>query len=214
MPWMPFEPWLLFCLACAALVATPGPNVIYLVSRTIAQGRTAGFVSLAGTFCGSGLHVLAAAVGLSAVFVAVPLAYELTRWAGALYLAWLACSTWPAPGDAEVPGIPPAFSRAKLVRQGFLTGVLNPKVAVFQLALFPQFISPSRGHVLAQSLLLGATQLAIALIGDSLYVLAATSARRLFTHRKGWARGSRRALAAVFALLAVRLVWDDRWISR
>jgi threonine/homoserine/homoserine lactone efflux protein len=80
---MALDTWLLFCLACTALVATPGPNVLYLVSRTIAQGRAAGFLSLTGTFCGSGLHVLAAALGLSALLIAVPLAYELTRWAGA-----------------------------------------------------------------------------------------------------------------------------------
>lgn len=207
---VPLQTWLLFCAACAALVATPGPNVLYLVSRTLVQGRAAGFVSLAGTFSGSGLHVLAAAFGLSALLVAVPLAYEVTRFAGACYLAWLAYSNWRSP-DAAEPGVPPpTIPRAELLRQGFLTGVLNPKVAAFQLAFFPQFISPGRGNLLVQSLALGATQLVIALAGDSLVVLAAAGVGRFVAGRPSFTRRSRRVLASVFALLAVRLVWDDR----
>ena len=87
------DTWLLFCVACVALVATPGPNVLYLVSRTLAQGRVAGFVSLAGTSTGLGAHALAAAFGLSALLAAVPVAYEVVRWAGAVYLGWLAWTT-------------------------------------------------------------------------------------------------------------------------
>lgn len=206
---IPLETWLLFCGACAALVATPGPNVLYLVSRSVAQGRAAGFVSLAGTFTGSGLHVLAAAVGLSALLVAVPVAYQAVRLAGAVYLGWLAYATWrsAAEGSASAPA---AFARRRLFRQGFLTGVLNPKVAAFQLAFFPQFVSPARGHVLAQSLLLGATQLAVALVGDSLYVLAAASVLGWAGRKPGWARWSRRLLAGVFGGLAARLVLEER----
>ena len=161
---MPFDRWLLFCFACAVLVATPGPNVLYNVSRTLAQGRLAGFISLAGTTSGSGLHVLAAALGLSALLVAVPLAYEAVHWGGAAYLAWLAVATWRSPA-ARFDEKAPRTARARLWREGFLTGVLNPKVAVFELALFPQFVVPERGAVLGQSLLLGATQMAIALAG-------------------------------------------------
>jgi threonine/homoserine/homoserine lactone efflux protein len=206
---MPLDRWLLFCLACAVLVATPGPNVLYNVSRTLAQGRVAGFISLAGTTSGSGLHVLAAALGLSALLVAVPIAYEAVRWGGAAYLAWLAVVTWRSPA-ASVEGDRPPTPRARLWREGFLVGVLNPKVAVFELALFPQFVVPGRGDVLGQSLLLGATQMAIALAGDSLYVLLAAGARRWLTSSPLFARASKRALATMFALLAVRLVWDDR----
>src|SRR5262245_61733367 len=91
---LPLDTWLLFCLACVALVATPGPSILYLVSRTLAQGRAAGFVSLAGTSSGFALHALAAAFGLSALLATVPLAYEIVRWLGAAYLAWLAIVTW------------------------------------------------------------------------------------------------------------------------
>jgi threonine/homoserine/homoserine lactone efflux protein len=207
---VPLDTWLLFCVACVALVATPGPSIVYLVSRTLAQGRQAGLVSLCGTSSGFALHALAAAFGLSALLAAVPLAYEAVRWLGAAYLAWLAVATWRT-RDAAVEGIAPAaLPAAQLFRQGLLTAVLNPKVALFQLAFFPQFVTPANGSVLAQSLVLAATQVAIVVSGDSLFVFAAGSVRRWFSLRPGWGRWSRRALAGVFGALAARLVWQDR----
>jgi threonine/homoserine/homoserine lactone efflux protein len=207
---IPLDTWLLFCLACAALAATPGPNMLFLVSRTLAQGRAAGFVSLAGTSTGFALHAIAAALGLSALLAAVPLAYEVVRWAGAIYLAWLAIVTWRA-GDERAPGAaPPLSAPMQMYRQGLLTAVLNPKVAVFQLALFPQFVDPARGSVLLQSLVLAVTQLVIVVAGDSVCVFAATGLRRWFAGRPGWSRWSRRALAGVFAALAARLVVQAR----
>jgi threonine/homoserine/homoserine lactone efflux protein len=202
---MPLQTWFLFCAACAALVATPGPNVLYLISRSIAEGRRAGFVSLAGTFTGSGLHVLAAAFGLSALLVAVPVVYDAVRWAGALYLAWLALRAWRARNEAAPPALSPGAEGRQLFRQGFLTGVLNPKVAAFQLAFFPQFLAPERGHLLAQGLVLGVTQLAIALAGDSLYVLAAARVGHWVGAHPTWQVHARKGLAAVLALLALRL---------
>lgn len=207
---IPLATWLLFLAACAALVATPGPNVLYLISRTLAQGRVAGFVSLAGTTSGLLLHVLAAAFGLSAVLAAVPLAYDAIRIAGAMYLAWLAWSTWRSPATTAGAAVTDAVPPGQLYRQGFLTAILNPKVAMFQLALFPQFVDPARGSVLVQSLILGATQLAVAIVGDSLFVLAAASMRRWFAGRPEWGRWSKRLLAGVFATLAARLVFDSR----
>src|SRR5580765_7169303 len=109
---IPLDTWLLFCLACVALAATPGPNMLFLVSRTLAQGRAAGFVSLAGTSSGFALHAIAAALGLSALLDAVPLAYEVVRWAGAVYLAWLAIATWrsgdPRSENLQAPHAAPA----------------------------------------------------------------------------------------------------------
>src|SRR5207247_9246503 len=100
----PRDTWRRFVLAGIALVATPGPNVLYLVSGTLAQGRAAGFVSLAGTSTGVAAHALAAALGLSALLATVPVAYDIVRWAGAIYLAWLAWSTWRSPSHQ-----PPSF---------------------------------------------------------------------------------------------------------
>jgi threonine/homoserine/homoserine lactone efflux protein len=207
---IPLATWLVFVLACVALVATPGPNVLYLVSRTLAQGRAAGFVSLAGTSSGFLLHVLAAAFGLSAILAAVPLAYDAIRIAGAVYLAWLAWSTWRAPEVVPGAAVDATVPPARLFREGLVTAILNPKVAMFQLALFPQFVDPSRGSVLVQSLILGATQIVVAVVGDSLFVLAAASVRRWFAARPRWGAWSKRLLAGVFAALAARLALDER----
>jgi len=207
---IPLETWLLFCLACAALSATPGPNMLFLVSRTLVQGRRAGFVSLAGTSTGFALHALAAALGLTALLAAVPLAYEVVRWAGAVYLAWLAVTTWRASDAADARAARAPVATGRLFRQGLVTSALNPKLAVFQLALFPQFIDPARGSVLMQSLVLGATQIVMNVVGDSIFVFAAVGVRRWFATRPTWSVWSKRILASVFAALAARLALDDR----
>jgi threonine/homoserine/homoserine lactone efflux protein len=207
---IPFETWLLFCVACVALAATPGPNMLFLVSRTLAQGRAAGFVSLAGTSSGFALHALAAAFGLSALLAAIPLAFDIVKWAGAIYLAWLAIVMWRASDEPEAAVTAPHSTPRAMYRQGMLTAVLNPKVAVFQLALFPQFVDPARGSVLLQSLVLAVTQLVIVVAGDSVCVFAATGARRWFAARPGWGRWSKRALAGVFGALAARLAFQSR----
>jgi threonine/homoserine/homoserine lactone efflux protein len=201
--------WLVFCAACLALAATPGPNMLYLVSRTLVQGRAAGIVSLGGTASGLLVHVLAAALGLSALLATVPVAYDAVRYAGAAYLAWIAWRMWrePAPAAGAAPSPAPMWS---LYRDGALTGILNPKVALFQLALFPQFVDPARGSVLAQSLLLGAAQLAIVMAFDAVCVLAAGRVRAWFAGRSGFRRWPRRVLGGVFAALALRLVLEQR----
>ncbi len=232
---VPLGTWLLFCVACAALAVTPGPNLLYLVSRTLVQGRAAGFASLAGTGTGLALHVVAAALGLSALLAAVPAAYDTVRWAGALYLAWLAWQTWRSAGDAAAAAAPPngsprASLRAasprgadrlgaarrrsppmrRLYRDGVVTGILNPKVALFQLALFPQFVDPAHGSVLAQSLILGATEVIIVAAWDASCVLVAAGVRRWLDARPGFSRWSRRVLAGVFGALALRLALEER----
>jgi threonine/homoserine/homoserine lactone efflux protein len=207
---IPLETWLLFAGACAALAATPGPNQVYLLSRTLVQGRAAGLVSLAGTTTGLAFHVASAALGLSAMLAAVPAAYEALRWAGAAYLLFVAWQTLRAP-PLDRSGRPAArASPARLYRDGALTGILNPKVALFQLAFFPQFVDPLHGSVLAQSALLGATQLGVVAAYDALLIAVAGSVRGWFGVRPAWAVWSRRVLAGVFALLAARLVADER----
>ena len=206
---VPLDTWLLFAGACVALAATPGPNQVYLVSRTLVQGRAAGLVSLAGTSTGLAFHIGAAALGLSAMLAAVPAAYVALRWAGAAYLLFVAWQTLRAPPMTRggTPATP--VSPAQLYRDGALTGILNPKVALFQLAFFPQFVDPLHGSVLAQSALLGATQLGVVAAYDALLIGVAGSVRGWFGLRPAWAAWSRRALAGVFALLAARLVVDE-----
>jgi threonine/homoserine/homoserine lactone efflux protein len=129
----------------------------------------------------------------------------VVRFAGAIYLAWLAVVTWRSGAETDAAAAVRRASAASMYRQGLVTSLLNPKLAVFQLALFPQFIDPARGSVLLQGLVLAATQLVIVIAGDSACVFAATGARRWFARRPGWSRWSKRALASVFAGLAARL---------
>ena len=157
---MPLSTWLLFCGASVALALTPGPNMLLLVSRTLAQGRRAGLLTLAGTQTGLSFHIAAVAFGLAAVLVAVPLAYDAIRVAGALYLAWLAVQTWRE-RDAASANAPPPIPASRLYRDGVMSSVLNPKIALFELALLPQFVDPARGSVLAQTLILGVTQFVV-----------------------------------------------------
>jgi threonine/homoserine/homoserine lactone efflux protein len=206
---------LLFAVASVLLVLTPGPNLLYLISRTLAQGRAAGLVSLTGTTTGFVVHILAAALGVSAVFVAVPVAYDALRWAGAAYLLWLAWDAVRTPAIGTAGGVfaqrrLPGAEPAKLFRMGLYTSILNPKVALFYLALFPQFVEPARGSVLTQSLVLGVVQIVVAVIGDTLFILAAARVARWLGERPVWAAAQRWLLASVFAGIAAKLALDER----
>lgn len=206
---MPAGVLLPFCAACVALALTPGPNMLLLLSRTLSQGRRAGLLTLTGTQTGLSVHIATVAFGLAALLVAVPLAYDAVRIAGALYLAWLAVSTWRE-GDAEGEAAGRSIPASLLYRDGVLSSVLNPKIALFELALLPQFVDPARGSVLAQTLLLGVAQFVIMFSLDAGYVLAAERLRWLFDRHGRFTRWSRRALAGVFAMLALRLALDAR----
>jgi threonine/homoserine/homoserine lactone efflux protein len=202
----------LFALASLLLALTPGPNLLYLVSRTLCQGRAAGLVSLAGTTSGFLFYAVSAALGLSAVFVAVPLLYDVVRWAGASYLLWLA---WDAVRPHGAGGLfarrdLPPMRAAALFRTGVVTSILNPKVALFYVALFPQFVDPTRGSVLVQSLVLAAIQIAIGALTDSLFVLAAAQAARWLGERPVWLTVQRWVLGGVFAGIAMKLALDAR----
>jgi threonine/homoserine/homoserine lactone efflux protein len=201
----------LFAAAALIMVLTPGPNMIYLVSRSICQGRGAGVISLFGVIAGFVVHMLAAAIGLSALFLAVPLAYEALKWAGALYLGWLA---WEAlrPGarspfePRELPADPPR----KLFLMGFVTNLLNPKVAMLYMALFPQFIDPERGSVLVQSLILGTIQMSVSFAVNLLIALSAAGIASWFARNPLWLAAQRYVMGGVLAALALRLAFEER----
>ena len=208
---MPAHDVLMFAAACLVMVLTPGPNMMYLISRSICQGRKAGVTSLLGVVAGFFVHMLAAAIGLTAVFLAVPLAYEALKWAGALYLLWMA---WQAvrPG-ARSPFearelLPDAPSR--LVLMGFLTSVLNPKVAMFYLSIFPQFISPEHGSLFIQSILLGLTQISVSFTVNLLIALFASGIAVWFVRNPLWLAVQRYVMGGVLAALAVRLMLEQR----
>ncbi len=193
------------------LVLTPGPNMIYLVSRTITQGRRAGLVSLLGVAVGFLVYLAAATAGIAAVFAAVPFAYSALKMAGAgylLYLAWQAVRPGGTPVFAPEPLPPdPAW---RLFGMGLVTNLLNPKIAVLYVALLPQFIDPGHGSVAVQSLQLGAVQIAVALTVNGLIVLSSATLARLLGQRPGWLRAQRLLMGGVLSALALRLLLTDR----
>lgn len=210
-PVIPLPDLLIFAGAALLMVLTPGPNMIYLISRSICQGRAAGVISLFGVIAGFFVHMLAAAIGLSAIFLAIPLAYELLKWLGALYLLWLA---WEAvkPGARspfEPRALPPDSPR-KLLLTGFLTNLLNPKVAVFYLSIFPQFIDTARGSVFAQSIVLGITQISVSFTINLLIALSAAGIAAWFARNPLWLAAQRYVMGGVLAALAVKLAFEPR----
>jgi threonine/homoserine/homoserine lactone efflux protein len=208
---VPTTELLVFAAAALVMVLTPGPNMIYLVSRSICQGRAAGVISLFGVIAGFVVHMLGAALGLTALFLALPLGFEILKWAGAAYLAWLA---WEAlrPG-ARSPFEPqslPADPPRKLFLMGFLTNLLNPKVAMFYIALFPQFIDPTRGSVLVQSLALGAVQMSVSFSVNLMIALSAAGIASWFARKPLWLAAQRYVMGGVLGALAVRLALEER----
>jgi len=200
----------LFAIASLVLALTPGPVWLYLISRTLAQGRRAGYFSMLGVTAGLAVHALFAALGLSVVLLAIPFAFDLIRLAGAAYLLWLAWTTIRGDGlSFEARPLPPAADGA-LLRQAFVAAFLNPKVAVFYLSLFPQFVDPAAGSVLAQSLVLGAIQLATAAAVDLSVVTAAGFVARWFTGRPTWLKAQRWFLGGAFGALAAWLALDRK----
>lgn len=200
-----------FGLVSLGMVLTPGPNMIYLVSRSICQGRRAGLVSLGGVALGFVFYMVCAAVGITALVMTVPYAYDALRVAGALYLAYLA---WQAlkPGGRSAFQVRelPHDSRIRLFAMGFVTNLANPKIAVMYLSLLPQFIVPGHGSVLAQSLALGCVQIAVSVSVNALIACAAGSIAGFLAGRPLWAAVQRWLMGTVLAGLAMRIALESR----
>lgn len=202
---------LAFALVAFGMVLTPGPNMIYLISRSISQGTSAGLISLIGVALGFVFYMLCAALGITAFVVAVPYAYDTLRLAGAAYLLWLA---WQAlrPGGRSpfrVRDLPKDDAR-KLITMGFLTNLFNPKIAVMYLSLLPQFVDPTRGDVLSQSLVLGSTQIVISVAVNAVIAMFAGRIAQFLAQRPTWQRVQRWLMGTVLAALAVRIATESR----
>ncbi|MBO9328253.1 lysine transporter LysE [Achromobacter sp. HZ01] len=203
--------FLTFALVALGMVLTPGPNMIYLVSRSISQGAQAGLISLGGVAVGFVFYVCCAAFGITALLMAVPYAYDALRIGGALYLLYMA---WQAlrPGGRspfQVRELPRSSPRT-LFMMGLLTNLLNPKIAIMYVSLLPQFIQPERGSVFAQSLALGMTQVAISLSVNALIAIMAGSIAGFLAGRPLWMAAQRWLMGTVLAGLAVRMLTDAR----
>ena len=209
---MPVASLSAFALVALGMVLTPGPNMIYLLTRSITQGRRAGVISLFGVVLAFLVYMLCAALGVTALLITVPLAYRGLQWAGALYLLWMA---WNAvkPGARSV--LQPRGDLAidgprRLFAMGFLTNMLNPKAAVLYLSLLPQFIDPARGDVLAQGVTLGLVQIAISFSVNLAIIMTAGSVSAWFSGRPSWLKAQRWLMAGVLTALALRLALERK----
>jgi len=203
--------WLAFGLISLGMVLTPGPNMVYLISRSICQGRSAGLISLGGVALGFVFYMLCAALGITALVMAIPYAYDALRIGGALYLLYLA---WQAvkPGGRspfELRQLP-QDSPGKLFAMGFLTNLLNPKIAVMYLSLLPQFIDPAHGSVFSQSLVLGFTQIVVSVSVNAAIAMLAGSIAVFLASRPSWVQMQRWLMGTVLAGLALRMLTEAR----
>lgn len=201
----PVEPMVLgpFLVAVALVELTPGPNMIWLAALSAAHGRRAGLRAVAGVTLGLCIYMLASVAGVASVLATAPGAYTALRTAGVLYLLWLAIDAWRgadgmATGD---PGAAPFW-------RGLLANLLNPKAAVFYVALLPGFIAPDHGSFAAQALVLGSAHIAVSIVVHTGLVIAAAQATRFLEAERR--NGLRRALAVCIALVAVWLFWETR----
>ncbi|PXW22949.1 LysE family translocator [Paraburkholderia caballeronis] len=204
-------PLLAFAAVSLGMALTPGPNMIYLLSRSICQGRTAGLISLGGVALGFVFYMLCAAFGITALLLAVPYAYDALRFAGVVYLLWLAWQALKPGGRSpfEVRALPPDSPR-KLFAMGFVTNLLNPKIAILYLSLLPQFIDPQHGSVLVQSLTLGSVQIALSITVNATVAITAGSIAAFLAERPTWLVLQRWLMGTVLAGLAIRIAAEGR----
>jgi threonine/homoserine/homoserine lactone efflux protein len=187
---------LVFAAAAAALVAVPGPNLVYIATRSVSQGRRSGLASALGIETGTLVHVAAAAAGLSALLASSALAFAVVRYAGAAYLVFLGVRALVRNDAHEAMAAAPPVSLGRAYADGVVVQLLNPKVALFFLAFLPQFADPARGPVAPQILVLGAVLAVLGFIIDVLYALAAGAAggwlrtRPAVLHRQRYVTGT------------------------
>jgi threonine/homoserine/homoserine lactone efflux protein len=193
----------IFCLASLALLVVPGPAVMYIVMRSVDQGRVAGFVSVAGIHTGTLIHVGAAVIGLSAIIVASALAFSVIKFAGAAYLIYIGIRRLLDKDDDMPQGTKAAQPLSRIYWQGFVVNVLNPKTALFFLAFLPQFVRPEAGSIPLQTTFFGLLFVTIGLVSDSTYALLASGARERILSSPLLARRRRIVTGAAYIGLGV-----------
>jgi threonine/homoserine/homoserine lactone efflux protein len=193
----------IFLLASLILLLTPGPAVLYIVARSLDQGRLAGFVSVLSIEVGNFVHVLAAALGLSAILVSSSFAFAAVKYLGAAYLVYLGVRRLRAHDTADQPTIVQRQRLGCVFRQGVLVAILNPKTALFFFAFLPQFVDPSTGSVTLQLLILGCLFLSMAIVTDSLYALLAGTVGQCLKGSRAFARVERYLVGTVYIGLGI-----------
>ncbi|UOB18667.1 LysE family translocator [Abyssalbus ytuae] len=203
---IPLNDLLLFGLAALIMVLSPGPNMIYLISRSLSQGKNAGIISLFGVMCGFLFHILMVSFGLTAIFFAIPYAFVVVKFFGVGYLLYLAYNSIKSENrifdaDKNLKSDKPL----KLFNIGLMTNVLNPKMAVFYLSFFPQFIKPENGSILSQSFQLGIVQIIISFSVNLLIVISSAKMASWFSKKPIWLRIQKWFMASVLTGLAVKM---------
>ena len=196
----------LFTVAAITLLVIPGPSVLYIVTRSVDQGRAAGLASVGGIHVGTLVHVAAAALGLSALLVSSATAYNAVRWLGAAYLVWLGVRRLLARDEEVAAAAGPEARRHGLGRvfaQGVVVNVLNPKTALFFFAFLPQFVDTSRGSVRLQVVVFGVAFVLLGLVSDGAYALLASTGAGWLRRRPGVAKASRVVSGGVLISLGV-----------
>jgi threonine/homoserine/homoserine lactone efflux protein len=201
---------LVFVGAGLLLNITPGPDVLYIVGRSLGQGRVAGLVSVLGISAGCLVHVAAAALGLSALMLALPLAYEAVQYAGAAYLIWLGVRALASTASPLQTRQVEPERLGRIFRQGVLTNVLNPKVALFFLAFLPQFTDPARGPLSLQITFLGLIFVSNGTLVCVGYALGASWLGQWLQTRYGVTTWLNKAMGALFVGLGLRLAFGGR----
>lgn len=201
-----------FVPAAFVLAITPGPDMLYVMTRSITQGRAAGLVSVLGFGVGCYIHGMAAALGLSTLFDAAPVAYDVLRFAGALYLLWLAWGSLRNPSVFSTDGLGgmPKAALGQVFRQALVGNLLNPKVILFFIALFPQFIEPAAGGIVWQAFWLVTVLNIVGGAVNAGIAMAAGQFGQWMAQRPGWQKIQRWLMATVFAGIAVRLALMER----
>ena len=204
--------WGLFVLASLLLLLTPGPAVLYIVARSIQQGRSAGLVSVIGIHLGTIMHIMAAALGLSALLVSSAFAFALVKYLGAAYLIWMGVRTLLAKDvDVNVDTLKiEAKSLRRAFRDGFVVNLFNPKTAIFFLSFLPQFVDPARGAVYLQVLILGLTFMGLGILTDGMFALLAGAAGDFLRRSKPFQRLLRWFSGASFIGLGVSAAMASR----
>lgn len=197
---------LAFAFVSLGMALTPRPNMIYLISRSICQGKSAGLVSLAGTGLGFIFYICCAAFGVTALLVTITFAYDTLKIAGALYLLYLAWKTSRSPISPFEMQNSTIYSKPKLFAMGFLTNLLNPKIALMYLALLPQFIHPHEGNVLTQMLLLGSIQIIISLCVNAFLIITASTFTDFLQRKPSWLKLQKWIMSTVFVGLATQIL--------
>lgn len=203
--------WTTFLTAAVLLNLSPGPDMAFILGQTVRGGQRAGFAAMAGVWLGALCHVGFAALGLTAILATSAIAFSMVKWAGAAYLIWIGISALRSRGEAFLPGTDqPAASPRRIIRQGILISLLNPKVAIFFLAFLPQFVVPGEGPVTAQLALHGVLIIAVAAVIEPPLVLLGgrlTAGMRANPRIGLWID---RTLGALLVSLGLKLALSDR----